>query len=257
MDFFEVRDRRGGFLWVSNQIFDHFAGQVNSSTFMLYMALCRMANNETQDCFPSQSRLGKMIGVDERTVRRCMEELIAMKLVGIEKQGRAYRYTLLKTPDNLSAIDTGQKCTSIPDIFDKNTGHPCPTNKTSNKTKEQDSICPPSSDEKPSKKEDQDPRYTKFVDAISNGYKRRDWEFSFNGKDGKQLKSLLKDRPKWDVPTFQKCLGNYFSSEKVPPGGPPYVYLNRLPRYLYGPLNEFGKMLRADVKMAEDTTYYA
>lgn len=100
-------------------------------------------------------------------------------------------------------------------------------------------------------------RYQQFVEALNNGYKRRRWEFAFNARDGKALKTLLNDRPFWDVETFLKCLKNYFSSEKTPPGGPPYVYLTRLPRYLYGPLNEYGKMLKSEVTMAEDTTHYA
>lgn len=250
METFEIRDRRGGFLWVSNQVFDYFAKQVNSTTFMIYMALCRMANNETQDCYPSQAYIAGMIGVDERTVRRCMDELINMKLVGIEKKGRAYSYTLLKTPDNLSAIDTGHGCPTIPDISNKNTGHQCPPNKTNNKTQEQDLILlPPSevlADSKSTKKSKiPDPRHQPFKKLLEAIWVHMNPELppaNWDAGDAGQLGRFLTRWKTLDMETFKCWLQGYYESKNTNRAHRPKQFLPRLHDFAYGPRGKYNEL---------------
>lgn len=251
-DRFEVRDKRGGFLWVSNKVFDHFAKQLNSTSFMLYLALCRLANNETQECFPSETYIADMIGVSDRTVRSAMKELIAISLVALSKKGRCNLYTLLSIPENFSGnfLHTGNSELQTPEKYCTNTGSQLPTNKTNNKTQEQDSfnLSPPSSERTSTKeskpnKNNSDPRREKCIAILSNGYKHRGWPFAFNGKDGIQLDRLLKDRRNMTADDFKIWLKNYFASDGVVPGDMPYLYLNKLPRYWQGPLDRFGKLL--------------
>ena len=135
----EIRDRRGGFLWVSNKVFDYFAADLNPTTFMVYLALCRLANNDDQDCYPSQDHIGKMIGVTGRTVRDSIARLQEMKLISIRAEvGKSNAYTLLKTPEVFSGVQAGSQSPPTPEIKRQDPGSQLPPNKTYNKTKEQD-----------------------------------------------------------------------------------------------------------------------
>jgi biotin operon repressor len=254
---FEVRDRRGGFLWVSNDVFDNYAPKLQHSTFMTYLALARYANNDSQGSHPSQEFIASLVGVSRRTVIRAIQELTDVGLLAVEKVGGGdylhNEYVLLKPCDNLSLSSNHVTQVSKPrDKSDQTTCHPCHTIKTTIKTKEQDLFCPPSSDalsepkSKPkarTKKADSDPRYPEFIEALSTGYKRRGWEFLFNGADGKQLKALLEYRKTMKVQEFRICLKHYFDSDGTIPGAMPHTYLMKLPNYWAGPLNQFGKLM--------------
>lgn len=234
----EIRDRRGGgFLWINNEIIDDYATKIGGTALLVYMVLCRYANNETGQARPSQETLAEKCGVASRSIRRAIVALEEAKL--IEKQQQTVKgqwdsnvYYLLqidRRPNLASGHTVGQTV-----------GHERPINKT-----EQDRTisCPPSSDA-PKESKETDPRYKVFIEAISSGYKKRGWEFAWGARDGKQMKALLKEHPAWTVEMLLKCLKNYFASEKVVPGDQPYRYLTKLPRYHAGPLNEFGKLLR-------------
>jgi len=74
-----------------------------------------------------------------------------------------------------------------------------------------------------------------------------DWaeaECPWNGAEGKQLKNLLDSTPRWIDQQFITCLENLGKSPGyVPRGTMPREWLTKLPRFLHGPLNEFGKPL--------------
>lgn len=229
---------------------------------LVLLAIANHCDRYGRDSWPLHTTIAAEAHVSVREVVRAIQALTELGELSVEKGAGEIgknRYTLSKFADSQSA----KLSLENPPPSDK-CGMFQVTNATRNKEEPSltvlSTISPPSSEDITSPKKKvklTDPRYTEFVEILSKGYKQRGWEFSFNGADGKQLKNLLRDRPQWDAKIFRKCLANYFRSDKVVPGDMPHVYLTRLPRYLHGPLNEFGKLITAPVQMAEDTTYYA
>jgi Helix-turn-helix domain len=149
-DQFEVRDKRSGFLWVSNRIFDTYAPKLQSTTFIVYLALCRLAGNDNQECYPTQARLAEMVNMSERTIRSALDELEKEGLLTVQVLSRGGQknhcnlYTLTE-PANFAAsnFEPAKK-----DVRSGN-GLPVPIRKT--QTLEQDlktntgfSLSPPS-----------------------------------------------------------------------------------------------------------------
>jgi biotin operon repressor len=250
----EIRDRRGGFLWVPNKIFDHFAKSLNSTTFMLYLALCRLANNDTQTCYPSQDKLGEMIGISERTVRTAMDELESMNLIAVEKTGRGYQYTLT-IPENFAGVeaqDTGSPLPVTPEAdcrsYRKQTSGDPPSlpyrNKTyKNKTQEQDFKLAPPSSEKPFHQE------AKKVILQCYRYLNKT-ESPWDGSEAKQLKDLIRAKPDLTLGQLRQALWNYAQSE-INPSDRPRVFIPKLFKYLNGPIDRFGMPKNATVPVVE------
>jgi len=251
---FEVRDRRGGFLWVSNAVFDFFAKRLQSTTFMLYLALCRMANNSSQQCFPSQELLAEMIGIDERTVRRSMDELLSAKLISRKKVGRHHEYALLSIADKISAIESGQKLHGKANISYKNSGQECTPNKTYNNTQEQLSSAalptddfkldsnPPAPKNGNGHKTTADLRYERFTELIFKAHQHYvKAPPHFNGTAGKNLKRLLSEDKTLTEKRLVAMLDNYHESKDHAPAEQPAFYISRLPRYETGTLNKYGR----------------
>lgn len=96
------------FYMASNAFFDTYARLLTPPAFVVYHCLSRMANNNTQDCYPSQKKIGEMCHLSPPTVVRCIKELETAKLVRVEKEdflGPAGQvawkfnvYTLLQPP---------------------------------------------------------------------------------------------------------------------------------------------------------------
>jgi hypothetical protein len=82
----EIRDRRRGFLWINNEIVDDFAPQLGSMSLLVYMYLCRHANNDTAVCWPSQERIAHFCHCTDRTVRSALKELEDIGLISIERR---------------------------------------------------------------------------------------------------------------------------------------------------------------------------
>lgn len=128
---FTIRDRRNGFFWVNNEIVDDYAPRLGGTALLVYMVLCRYADNSTAECHPSQSRLAKVCEVEERTIRRAIVKLVEVGLVSKEKErsgGGEFSktvYTLLNVQRSL--MSSGPPDIPPPDIT---TGHQAPTNKT-------------------------------------------------------------------------------------------------------------------------------
>lgn len=80
----EDENLRGGFTQVPNVILRDPV--ISSNAVRLYALLLSYAWQEEQ-CFPGQDRLGEQMGVDARTVRRVMDELIENRLIKVERRG--------------------------------------------------------------------------------------------------------------------------------------------------------------------------
>lgn len=101
----EVRDARDpGWTWIDNELIDRFGPELGPGGIAIYLALARLANNETQECWPSVETLGQMVGIASRvTVRKHLRKLQHLKLVQVEQRhdlgDLTHIYTLLKLPE--------------------------------------------------------------------------------------------------------------------------------------------------------------
>ena len=66
----------GGWLWMSHDVI-RFAscGTIAPSMLSVYTMLCKHANNDTQECFPSHRLLAHESGMSRRTVIRALRQL--------------------------------------------------------------------------------------------------------------------------------------------------------------------------------------
>lgn len=79
-DSFVVRDRRPGYLKVYNDLFDRFGPTLGPYGLAAYMALCRHADNETSECFPSYGTIARETGMSRR---KAIYEVQRMEQLGI------------------------------------------------------------------------------------------------------------------------------------------------------------------------------
>lgn len=63
----------------------------------------------------------------------------------------------------------------------------------------------------------------------------------WTGHHGRALDRLLKANPKWPVDVWIRCVRNRFASEDINLGEDPIRWIPRLPDYVRGRLNKFGK----------------
>lgn len=252
---FIVRDfRNARFFWLDNEVVDVFLPKIGSTAFSVYSYMCRFVSNETQTCWPSMAQMAERLQLSKSTIHRSLQTLEEFKMIRVVQKGKQHsssEYQMLDVCAQSSASGT-LKASSVPSSVPKQaiqSSATVPEQDLYNNPYKQDLFSPPSSEDlsknKPKKKKqnNSDPRYEEFVAALSDGYKRRRWDFIFNGADGKQLKSLLAYKRSMTVSEFRKCLRHYFESEGVVPGAMPHTYLMKLPNFWAGPLNQYGKLI--------------
>jgi len=67
-------------------------------------------------------------------------------------------------------------------------------------------------------------------------------ECPWNGAEGKQLKSILDATPNWPDQQIITCLDNLAKSpECISRGSPAHEWLNKIPKFLHGPLDRYWK----------------
>lgn len=237
---------RESFLWLNYSFFDNYLKKIQPSSVLVYMAMCRMADNETQTCFPSMETLSEKTGVARSTVALCVKELSDIGLIDWKRTGRSNRYQLLET---MSEIRTSQNETmsEIQSSEVRNPGDLMSDQSDSNKTKEQDSLIlsPPASETtivKP--KKEPDPRHQPFRKTLEKFWTHQNPNTpipNWGVADAGQLGKFLKDWPTIDRETFTQWLRNYDASDEIKTTLRPYQLLPRLHEYASGPLNKFGK----------------
>jgi len=256
METIEVRDRRSGFLWVPNAFFDTFAKTIQPSSWVVYLALARQANNSTQQCFPSYEWLAEVTGLARSTVGECLQELRTAGAIEWDRKGRHNVYTLLEmnSPKNGLVRETVRKPDTTSPIYPLDqSGGPDP-NKTHNKTQEQDSLSSPNGSDdnfklsepiKPpskGKKSTADPRHSRFMELIFRAHKHYvGIEPTILPATPKNLQRFLKASPGLDERRFVVMLKNYHESADHSRAASPHEYILRLPKYELGPLNKFGR----------------
>ena len=93
---FEARDMRNGkWYWVQKEVLS--SKKINASDKLVYSALAYFANNETQECFPSYTRICELVNLHKNTVIKAIKALIKNNFISKkQKDGRANYYELLK-----------------------------------------------------------------------------------------------------------------------------------------------------------------
>lgn len=125
---FKVRDRRNkGWFYLDNQYLDGYGKVFGAVGSVVYLSLCRHADNE-QKCFPSEKYIAKEFGLTDRTVRTYLKYLENGGIIRIDrkirnKQGkwRHNVYWLLdksewKSPEEIISDGNGRKIRTSPEV---------------------------------------------------------------------------------------------------------------------------------------------
>jgi Helix-turn-helix domain len=243
-----TRELRKGFLWIASDAFDALLPLIQPTTFLVYVALCRWADNETQSCYPSQDKIAEAIGVTTRTVKTCIQELLAIGAISIEKLGRKNSYCLLQIGENFSPIGKQQGKPSV-----KNRGSGLPPNYTKELNSNisdsaesvpsllfEDSSLSEKEKTKPPKQPDE--RHQPFKEKLIKFWK---WlngsELRWDVSEAAQLSAFLKKWPELTLSSFHDALYNYAESENIVKTQTPRQFLSKLNLYFDSPLNKYGK----------------
>ena len=67
--------------------------QTSNPTTKLVLILLANYCDEKHSCYPSEKHLANLVGVSDRTIRRCLKELVDKKLISIQaREGTSNRY---------------------------------------------------------------------------------------------------------------------------------------------------------------------
>jgi predicted transcriptional regulator len=82
----EIRDNRDKeWFWLDNQYLNGYAKHLGMSCTVVYLSLCRFANNSTQQCFPSMETIAEQNGVHRSTVMRAIKKLEEWNIIRVDK----------------------------------------------------------------------------------------------------------------------------------------------------------------------------
>ncbi len=85
-------------------------------------------------------------------------------------------------------------------------------------------------------------RHSRLQGMIARWYE--EWagtECPWGGGEGRNLKRMLDSTPNWPDQQFVTCLVNLAASDCIPKGERPLEWLEKLPKFLHGPLDRFWK----------------
>lgn len=273
----KIRDLRGGFFWIDNELLDddHYREVVGCFGLLVYMVLCRHARNGNGECSLLLSTIADKARISKASVSRGVAELQKAELLAVEKGYKtASLFTLLavkKVAKSAFPIETQTDCVSNrnanPDSAFLLEVH--------NNTKNLNNTIspPPSSEERmepvlqltalqevPPKKKTKkkpagevDPRWQPFIDMWLRFYHSQSGDKGgFTPADGLQLKRFLKENPTLAVEEFRRWLNFYRLWPKANPAAKAREVLPRLHLHRFGPLDEFGKPLRTRLKVVPE-----
>jgi hypothetical protein len=102
----KIRDKRTrGWLWLQNQIVDHWLPKIGPAGLAMYIVLARYADQHDQSCYPSHATIAARMGMSRRSVIRTMKLLENVGLVEVERRHKengaqtSNIYYLLDPPD--------------------------------------------------------------------------------------------------------------------------------------------------------------
>lgn len=89
----QPKKQSNGFTIIDNAYRDKIGPDY--ATLAVYWELARHHNSKTGLCCPSQLTIGELLGMDPKTVRKCIRKLMALQLVTVRKQkGGVNLYTV-------------------------------------------------------------------------------------------------------------------------------------------------------------------
>jgi len=98
----QIRDiSKPGWLWMPNEVLDVYGPRIGPTAVAVYAALCRFADNDTQECYPSRRTLAKLLSISVPTVSKELKRLASEGLVAVVPRfgnggmQTSNRYTLL------------------------------------------------------------------------------------------------------------------------------------------------------------------
>lgn len=72
----EIRDSRDKeWFWLDNEYLNGYARLLKPTSSLVYISLCRHANNKTQSCFPSMELIAEELGMQRSAISRAIKEL--------------------------------------------------------------------------------------------------------------------------------------------------------------------------------------
>jgi len=93
---------RGNWYWMDKTIIQEYAPKVGVLGIAVYCYLASLANAD-QFCFPSQQRIGRILGYSRTSINRTIKKLEKHGLIRIDRSGRYQQtYTLLKVSRKVS-----------------------------------------------------------------------------------------------------------------------------------------------------------
>jgi hypothetical protein len=82
----EIRDnRQKEWFWLDNEYLNGYAKYLGASCTVVYLSLCRHADNYTQQCFPSMKLIAEENGISTRTVVRSISILEEWGIIKVMK----------------------------------------------------------------------------------------------------------------------------------------------------------------------------
>lgn len=84
---FKIRDKRKkGWFFIDNEYLNGYARIFGAIGTAIYVSLCRHANNETQECFPSQNTIAEELNIGVRTVKKYIKKFKDYNIIGINRE---------------------------------------------------------------------------------------------------------------------------------------------------------------------------
>lgn len=77
---------RKDFHWAQNVFIDQYAARVGPTATAVYYALCRYANHENSQCWPSVGKLATELGCSENTIRKALDALVKAGVVTVQQR---------------------------------------------------------------------------------------------------------------------------------------------------------------------------
>jgi hypothetical protein len=86
------------------------------------------------------------------------------------------------------------------------------------------------------------PKHTPVKELIEKEWAQRNQKTCpWGPAAAKHLATLLSETPDWTVEDYKRCISNRFASDGVAVSEDPKVFISHLPKYLSGPLNQYGQ----------------
>ena len=243
--------------------------------FAVFAGMLSYADWSTKQCFPSNLALAKRVGCSERQVRIELAKLEdlgfiewrAAKTKNIKGVWQLYPRPQKVAKPSVPETEEPAQPAAMPfpdngDLANEDMAkwHIVPGNLAND-----DSLYRKNENQNENQKDSHEPRdaqpaettppprpdppptppsiQPQLVEAIDQSWKAAnpDVPVPWKGLAFARLKKLLADQPKWTIDHWLTCIRNRFASDGINPGDPPERFIADLPRFIAGPLDEFGK----------------